>query len=173
MQHPDPSRHPDPARPDDPLIPNPGDPYPGHPDPAYPSKDHPAQRQASDTNKSSLHRQQGGAMQRDRTDRIRPSQQVAQGADRSQQQSDMAGGSPFGDPSPGDENPRDVPPRGAPSAAPTSRKPRKRKGSRQQMGQGAKSEQPQQSGGDAGPFGDPSPGDENPRVVPPRGSQRS
>ncbi len=158
MQQADAARHPDPARPDDPLIPN----------PAYPGADRPAQQQAASAKTRAM--PGGGPSSSAR----RPAQQSAQAASSGQMSA-----SPLGDPSPGDENPRDLPlPRATEDTAALMSEWRKhrragRKGKPQHMAQSSKRQGRQQSSGDASAFGDPSPGDENPRPLQPRGPQRT
>jgi hypothetical protein len=144
------TQHPDPARPDDPLIPNPGDPYPGHPDPAYPSADHPAQQRAESA--KNVERQmtsgEGG-------ERIDPPQTEQPQTQRRQMAAQQGRGW-----QPSDQKQLTDGHRGR----------RRARGAQQQAGQDSNRSQ-QQS--DTSGFGDPSPGDENPRPLPPRGPQRS
>lgn len=140
-------KHSDPARPDDSLIPNPGDPYfPGKPDPTFPGADKPVQQQADQSATSE------GAVQRQMTageggEKIEPPSDVepSRRQQTGQQQS-------------GRKNPSDQPQM-------ADHRPGKR---RQQSAEDSST--PAQS---PGGLGDPSPGDENPRIIQPGKPQRS
>ena len=135
------TKNPDPARPDDSLIPNPGDPYfPGQPDPTFPNADHQAQQKAeqSATSESDVQRQMTAG---EGGEKIDPPSNLE--PSRQQQQSQQQSG--WKDPS--DQKQLTDYRRGK---------------HRQQSGEDSSDPTPSSGGG----LGDPSPGDENPRVLP-------
>ncbi len=131
-------QHPNPMRPDDPLVPNPGDLHSGHPDPATPSAGHPAQQRAdqAETSEPGARRQMTSEQGPKESTRSQRATGQPKGQSKRQQAKGQQGGWQM---SPDQQQLTDY-----------------RRGKHRQ----------QSAAPTHADFGDPSPGDENPRELP-------